>query len=271
MAVVPDPEEGWGSSDAEELLRRAHERFGAKAVFASSFGAEDMVLLDMIAKLGGRPGSAIRVVSVDTGRLFPETYDLIQRARHRYGLPIELVFPDTSEVEQMVNREGPNLFYGSVEARRRCCQVRKVGPLDRALDGADAWIVGLRRAQSAERGSTPKVCDDPAHPGRIKISPLADWSWSDVQEYVRRHDVPVSPLYERGFLSIGCAPCTRAVLPGADPRSGRWWWESSTKECGLHAIVPEPAAPELRRPGLLARLRAPPEHGEVGPRDVLVL
>ncbi len=260
----------WERLDAEELIRRTQQRFGPKAVFACSFGAEDMVLLDMIARHRPPDGEGIRVISLDTGRLFPETYDLIERARHRYAIPIQLVFPDAEEVEQMVYEKGPNLFYGSVEGRKRCCAVRKVKPLDRALAGAEVWIVGLRRQQSTERAVTPKVSADPSHPGTYKMSPLADWTWNQVLDYVKQQEVPISDLHARGFVSIGCAPCTRAVPPDADPRSGRWWWETGTKECGLHsAAVPAPAAPE--RPGLLARMRAAREFSVAAPRDVLVL
>lgn len=228
----------WEAASAEQLVRWTAERFPGTAVFACSFGAEDMVVLDMIARgeLAGEGG--IRVVSLDTGRLFPETYDLIAEARRKYGVPIELVFPEAGEVERMVNEKGPNLFYDSVEGRKLCCSVRKVRPLDRVLKGAEAWIVGLRRDQSAERSTTPKFAADPSHPGMYKVSPLSDWSWDDVQSYVREHRVPVSALHSRGFVSIGCAPCTRAVPADADPRSGRWWWEDGTKECGLHAASP---------------------------------
>lgn len=234
----------------EDLVRSTQERFGSKAVFACSFGAEDMVVLDMIARLPDSGRGRIRVVSLDTGRLFSETYDLIERARSRYSLPIELVFPDAAEVEQMVNEKGPNLFYGSIEDRKRCCTVRKVRPLDRALHGAEAWIVGLRREQSAERSVVPKVSVDAAHSGIYKISPLADWTSEEVLAYVRRYDVPVNELHARGFVSIGCAPCTRAVPEGRDPRSGRWWWETGTKECGLHSVE-APSVGAVDPPGLL--------------------
>ena len=229
------------SSSAEELIRWTQGRFGSRAAFACSFGAEDMVLLHLIARAGGADGGRIRVFTLDTGRLFSETYDLLERARAKYGIPIEVVFPDTNEVERMVTAKGPNLFYESVENRTLCCTVRKVHPLERVLAGFDAWLVGLRREQSTERAFTPKVGDDPSRPGVTKVSPLADWSWADVMRYVLAHDVPISALHARGFASVGCAPCTRAVEPGSDPRSGRWWWETGAKECGLH---PE-AAPHV--------------------------
>ena len=222
------------SSSAEELVRWTQRRFGSRAAFACSFGAEDMVLLHLIAQAGGADADRIRVFTLDTGRLFSETYDLLERARAKYGIPIEVVFPDTNEVERMVTAKGPNLFYESVENRKLCCTVRKVHPLERVLAGSDAWIVGLRREQSTDRSFTPKVGDDPSRPGVTKVSPLADWSWDDVMRYVRAHDVPISALHARGFASVGCAPCSRAVQPGSDPRSGRWWWETGAKECGLH-------------------------------------
>ncbi len=220
---------------AEDCLRWTQRQFGSKAAFASSFGAEDMVILDMLSKIPLDGGARIRVISLDTGRLFQETYDLMQEARDKYGIPIEIIFPDHAEVEQLVARGGPNLFYDSVENRKACCGVRKVHPLNRALTGAEAWVVGLRRDQSAERSDVSRIAPDDSHGGIWKISPLADWTWDDVMRYVRENHVPINRLHAKGFPSIGCAPCTRAVPPGADPRSGRWWWELGAKECGLHA------------------------------------
>jgi phosphoadenosine phosphosulfate reductase len=219
---------------AEEVLNWTQAQFGPRSVFASSFGAEDMVILDMIAKGTTDPARRIRVVTLDTGRLFQETYDVMQEARDKYGIPIEIVFPDRQEVEEMVARGGPNLFYESVENRKACCGVRKVHPLNRALKGADAWVVGLRRDQSTERSDVTRIAKDEAHNGIWKISPLAEWSWDEVMAYVKTNHVPINRLHAKGFPSIGCAPCTRAVPPGADPRSGRWWWELGAKECGLH-------------------------------------
>jgi phosphoadenosine phosphosulfate reductase len=241
MMLRTDLEAPSESMSAQELVQWTQDRFGSKAAFACSFGAEDMVLLDMIARARRPNGEGIRIFTLDTGRLFPETYDLLEKARQRYGIPIHVVFPDAAEVEKMVNEKGPNLFYESVENRKLCCRVRKVLPLDRALSGSEAWVVGLRREQSTERSVIPKVTEDPGHPGVYKVSPLADWSWDTVMEYVRKNDVPISDLHARGYISIGCAPCTRVVPPGADPRSGRWWWETGAKECGLH-----PEAPALR-------------------------
>jgi phosphoadenosine phosphosulfate reductase len=216
----------------------AQRRFGGRAVFASSFGAEDMVLLDMVAQVRREQRDGIRVFTIDTGRLFPETYDLMQTARDHYGIPIQVVAPDHAEVEALVSRGGPNLFYRSVAERKACCEVRKVHPLGRALAGADAWIVGLRRDQSSDRAEVKAMARDPFHGDIWKLCPLADWSWNDVLQYAERHSVPINALHARGFPSIGCAPCTRAVGPGEDPRSGRWWWENGAKECGLHTVTP---------------------------------
>ena len=219
---------------AEAILSRVRTQFGSRATFACSFGAEDMVLLDMLSRLSARDGGDIRIFTLDTGRLFPETYELMQKAYDRYRMPIQVMEPDRVELEEMVSQNGPNLFYQSVENRKTCCGVRKVHPLARALQGADAWIVGLRREQSAERSVVEKISRDGSQSGIWKVCPLADWSWSDVLAYVKEREVPINRLHAQGFPSIGCAPCTRAVMPGEDPRSGRWWWETGEKECGLH-------------------------------------
>ena len=231
-------------SNALDQLRWAQAVYGDRAVFACSFGAEDMVLLDMMAKLDRAPSPTIRVVTLDTGRLFPETYDLMQEAHDRYGIPIQALLPDPADIEPLIARDGPNLFYQSVEKRKACCRARKVLPLRRALEGAEAWIVGLRREQSTDRASVEAAARDDSNGGIWKLCPLADWSWSDVLHYVREHDVPINRLHSKGFPSIGCAPCTRAVAPGADPRSGRWWWETGTRECGLHD-TPPPVRPTI--------------------------
>ena len=215
---------------AEALLRALVERHGRAVKLASSLGAEDQVLSHML--LGIDPDASIFVL--DTGRLHQETYDLMARMMSRYRMHYEVLFPETGAVQEMVGDAGPNLFYESVEHRHRCCGVRKVEPLGRALAGAAAWITGLRRAQSPDRADTPFVEWDSAH-GAIKANPLAEWTDEQVWDYLRAHDVPCNALHDRGFLSIGCAPCTRAVDPGEDPRAGRWWWEQDTvKECGLH-------------------------------------
>ena len=200
------------------------------AVFATSFGAEDMVLLDLISK----HARGIEVFTLDTGRLPEETYRLMSAARGKYPLAIRSYCPDTFELETYVERNGPDAFYNSVAQRKECCRIRKVGPLGRALSGKKAWVTGLRREQSRTRdGLDVKTWDEVN--GLFKFNPLLDWGWGEVQTYISRNEVPYNELHDRGYPSIGCAPCTRAVEPGADIRSGRWWWEdANSKECGLH-------------------------------------
>ncbi|MBV8889844.1 MAG: phosphoadenylyl-sulfate reductase [Alphaproteobacteria bacterium] len=214
---------------ARDLLREAADAF-SPAVLASSFGAEDMVLLDMIA----RHGCAIEVFAIDTGRLPQQTYDLWHRAARRYGVAVRVYAPESADVEAYVAAHGPNGFYDSVMLRRQCCDLRKVKPLKRALLGKRAWITGQRRTQSATRRDLqPREWD--SENGLHKFNPLADWSEADVWDYIRQHEVPYSALHDQGYPSIGCAPCTRAVMPGEDIRAGRWWWEKpEQKECGLH-------------------------------------
>jgi phosphoadenosine phosphosulfate reductase len=220
--------------DAVELLGWALERFRPRIALASSFGAEDVVLIDLLMELDPRA----RVFTLDTGRLHSETYALAQALRDRYGLAIDVFFPRTEALEAMVRAHGVNLFYASVENRKLCCGVRKVEPLGRALEGLDAWITGLRREQAVTRGRVRKVEIDADHGGILKLNPLADWSWDRVWGYIRDHAVPYNALHDEGFPSIGCAPCTRAVKPGEDLRAGRWWWEqdAAAKECGLHPV-----------------------------------
>jgi phosphoadenosine phosphosulfate reductase len=222
---------------AQELLAWALDRFPAgRLALASSFGAEDVVLIDLFAELGRFP----RVITLDTGRLPPQTYEVIERVRRRYGLPVELRCPDAAELEDMQARHGPNLFYESVSLRRECCRVRKIEPLKRALAGCEAWVTGLRREQSATRARVAKASWD-AEFGLVKLSPLAEWTDADVWRRVREREIPYNALHDEGYPSIGCAPCTRAVKPGEDARSGRWWWESADahKECGLHRAQKE--------------------------------
>ncbi len=214
---------------ARRLLAEAAARH-APVTLASSMGAEDMVLIDLVAR-GNLP---IDVFVLDTGRLHDDTQALIEETRAHYGLPIRILVPDQGALESLLAEHGPNGFYRSVDARKACCAVRKVVPLGRALAGYGAWITGLRRAQSAARAETPAHEWDDAN-GLEKYNPLVDWSSDDVWDYIRAHDVPYNPLHDQGFASIGCAPCTRAVAPGADERSGRWWWEDGgSQECGLH-------------------------------------
>ena len=186
----------------------------------------------VIVDLASRVAPTFRVFTLDTGRLPQETHEMIDEVRRRYGVAVEVVAPDTAEVEAMVAAHGTNLFYQSVELRSRCCEVRKVRPLARKLAGLDAWAAGLRRSQGETRAGIAKV---EQVDGRIKLNPLADWTREQVEEYIRQFDVPVHPLYARGYTSIGCAPCTRAGAEGEGERAGRWWWEQDgRKECGIH-------------------------------------
>ncbi len=215
---------------AQEIIDKVLEHFGDKIALSSSMSAEDQVLTDIIIK--SNPNA--KIFTLDTGRLFPETYDLIDRTSKRYKINIEVMFPNSERVEEMVNSKGINLFYDSVENRKLCCHIRKIEPLKRALQKLDAWIVGLRASQSITRAELDVVQWDEVN-GLIKINPLANWSEEDVWEYVKKHNVPYNPLHDKGFPSIGCLPCTRAIEPGEDIRAGRWWWENpETKECGLH-------------------------------------
>jgi phosphoadenosine phosphosulfate reductase len=200
------------------------------ATFASSFGAEDMVILDLIHRLR----VDAEIFTLDTGRLHQETHDLIARTRQVYRLPVRVLSPDAGELEAYVADHGVNAFYDGAELRKRCCAIRKLGPLRRALQGKALWITGLRREQAVTRTEVEVLAFDAAN-GLMKLNPLADWSESDVSAYVHRYDVPVNALHARGYPSIGCAPCTRAVRPGEDARAGRWWWEQpASRECGLH-------------------------------------
>lgn len=211
------------------LLSKIEKNF-APAVFASSFGAEDMVLLDLIVRFA--PG--IEIFTLDTGRLPEETYALMKKVSERYGVKVRAYFPQTESVEEYVQRHGPNAFYESVGLRKACCFMRKVEPLKRALEGKKAWVTGLRREQAATRGDIPESEFDKDH-GLYKFNPLYDWTEKEVWAYVGANSVPYNALHDKGYASIGCAPCTRAITPGEDLRAGRWWWEGEqNKECGLH-------------------------------------
>jgi phosphoadenosine phosphosulfate reductase len=217
------------AASASDILSWAIDSFGDSLAIATSFQKEGMVILDLASRIS----SSVRVFTLDTGRLPDETYRMMETVRQRYGIPLEILFPERDDVEQLVALHGPNLFYSSVPGRQRCCDVRKVRPLDRKLETLKAWATGLRRDQAETRAGIPKVERGPA--GRIKICPLADWSAARVEEYIQQQDVPVHPLYAHGYTSIGCAPCTRAVQPGESERAGRWWWEEDAKkECGIH-------------------------------------
>jgi phosphoadenosine phosphosulfate reductase len=216
--------------NAQQLLGRSIDRFPGRVALASSLGAEDQVITDLLSRITNSPD----IFTLDTGRLPPETYDTIDATNKRYGLRIRVAFPDRGQVEAMIAEHGPNLFYDSIEQRKLCCQVRKIVPLRRELARLDAWITGLRREQSMTRVQVERIEWDQAN-GLIKVNPLADWTTKQVWDYIREHKVPYNPLHDRGYPSIGCAPCTRAVKPGEDIRAGRWWWElPEHKECGLH-------------------------------------
>jgi phosphoadenosine phosphosulfate reductase len=217
--------------DAEDAVREAFRILPAdRVVLASSLSIEDQVLTHMACAVTAKP----RVFTLDTGRLFPETYEAMERTMQRYGFRYEVLAPDTRELEEMVRTHGPNLFNRSVELRKMCCAVRKINPLRRVLSTADAWICGLRTDQSVTRQSIQEVEWDETF-GLCKINPLVDWTEQQVWEYIRRNKIPYNVLHDRGFSSIGCAPCTRAVKPGDSLRAGRWWWENPEhKECGLH-------------------------------------
>jgi phosphoadenosine phosphosulfate reductase len=222
---------------ASDLLARI-ARDHAPAALASSFGAEDMVLIDLVANAA----LPVRIFTLDTGRLPQETHDLLDRTRVRYRRSIEVFAPRGEAVERYLREHGTNAFYGSVALREQCCAVRKVEPLARALQGAQAWITGLRRAQGVTRAAIGVEEFDAKH-GIPKFNPLADWSDEDVWTYLREREVPWNALHDRGYPSIGCAPCTRAIQPGEDARAGRWWWEHPEhKECGLHRRALTPTA-----------------------------
>lgn len=223
---------------AEEILRWGLDTFAPRIALSASFGSpEGMVLLDMMHAIDP---ARTRVFTIDTGRLHQETYDLMDRVRTRYEVEVEVYFPRPEAVQAMVREHGLNLFYDSVELRRRCCGVRKVEPLGRALADLDAWIAGLRPEQSVTRGDVRAVEIDEAHGGRIKLNPLAGWSREDVMAYVERNHVPVNRLHDQGYPSVGCVPCTRSIQPGEDERAGRWWWENADqRECGIHVAYEE--------------------------------
>jgi len=217
---------------ATALLQQI-ERQWAPATFANSFGAEDMVLTDLIAK----HARGIEIFSLDTGRLHGETYKLMGQAREKYtGVAFKVYYPNAAAIEEFVNKNGINAFYSSVDMRKKCCGIRKVEPLKRALAGKTAWITGLRREQAVSRTAL-EISEFDKDNGLQKFNPLADWTLKDVWDYIREFDIPYNELHDRNFPSIGCEPCTRAITPGEDVRAGRWWWENpETKECGLHPV-----------------------------------
>lgn len=216
----------------QEVLKWSLDNLHPRIAMASSFGAEDVVVIDMLMKINPKA----RIFTLDTGRLHQETYDVMDEIRKKYNVNIEVMFPDQNEVEQMVRVNGLNLFYDSVGNRKLCCGIRKVHPLNRILSTLDGWITGLRADQTEVRSNANKIEFDEQHNSIIKINPIIDWTWEQTWDYIKKHDIPYNKLHDKGFTSIGCEPCTRAIKSGEPLRAGRWWWESdSQKECGLHA------------------------------------
>ena len=227
--LIRDLNERFRDAPAEEVVGFFLQAYKGRIALSSSLSIEDQTLTDIIVRQGGT-----RIFTLDTGRLFPETYQLIDKTNLTYGIQLEVFFPDYNEVQRMVQEEGINLFYNSIESRHRCCQVRKLEPLQRAFKGLDAWICGLRREQSVTRQDMQVVEWDAMHQ-LIKVNPLISWTEKQVWDYIKEHQVPYNKLHKHGYPSIGCEPCTRAVKPGEDVRAGRWWWESPDhRECGLH-------------------------------------
>jgi len=226
------------SWSAERVLEWGFEQFAPRIALSASFGSpEGMLLFDLMNRI---EPSLSRVFTIDTGRLPQETYNLMDRVRDRYDVQIEIYFPEAPRVEAMVREHGLNLFYETVEKRRMCCGVRKVEPLGRALADLDAWISGLRAGQSETRSDVSAIEIDDLHGGIVKLNPLANWSRDDVNDYIERHAVPVNALHAKGYPSVGCASCSRAIEPGEDERAGRWWWESDdSRECGIHVAYEE--------------------------------
>jgi phosphoadenosine phosphosulfate reductase len=220
----------FANSTAIELISFFLKENKGRIALSSSLGLEDQVLTEMVCSIDKN----VKIFTLDTGRLFPETYDLIHRTNQKYGIQMQVYFPEAHRVEEMVHAKGINLFYNSVEDRKFCCKVRKIEPLQRAFAGLDIWICGLRREQSVTRATMQPIEWDEAN-GLIKLNPLINWTEEQVLAHISKHKIPYNPLHDKNYPSIGCQPCTRAVLPGEDLRAGRWWWENpETKECGLH-------------------------------------
>lgn len=219
-----------GLSSLEDRIGAIERAIAGRIAFSTSLGLEDQAVTHAIAQRGPR----VDIFTLDTGRHFPETFDTLFETEARYGIKIRVMFPDAKEVESFVAEDGIYGFRYSIEARKACCEIRKVRPLNRALAGAEAWVTGLRRDQSQGRADVPFAAYDPVQ-NLIKVNPIADWSLKETEDYIAANKIPVNPLHARGFPSIGCQPCTRAIAPGEDIRAGRWWWENENgKECGLH-------------------------------------
>jgi len=216
----------------QEVLKWSLDNLHPRIAMASSFGAEDVVVIDMLMKINPKA----RIFTLDTGRLNQETYDVMDEIRKKYNVSIEVMFPDQNEVEQMVRVNGLNLFYHSVGNRKLCCGIRKVHPLNKILSTLDGWITGLRADQTEVRLNANKIEFDEQHNDIIKVNPIIEWTWEQTWDYIKKYDIPYNKLHDKGFPSIGCEPCTRAIKSDEPLRAGRWWWESdSQKECGLHA------------------------------------
>jgi len=216
----------------QDVIKWAIDNLHPRLAIASSFGAEDVVIIDMTMKINPKA----RVFTLDTGRLNQETYDVMDQVREKYNINIEVMFPDQNEVEQMVRVNGMNLFYQSTGNRKLCCGIRKVHPLNKMLSKLDGWITGLRADQTDVRSTAQKIEIDGQHNNIIKINPIIEWTWEQTWDYIKKNNVPYNKLHDRGFPSIGCEPCTRAIKSGEPQGAGRWWWESDgQKECGLHA------------------------------------
>jgi phosphoadenosine phosphosulfate reductase len=231
MEYLAQLQQAFNQYPVEEALRVTTQLFPHKVKFSSSLGQEDQVLTDIIA----RHKLDINLFTIDTGRLFNETYETLDKTVARYKLNIDVYFPQAEAVQQMVGEKGINLFYDSVPNRQTCCNVRKVEPLNRALKGASVWLTGLRATQTDHRKNIP-VVEWLSDKEIYKINPLLHWTYQEVLHYLDKHNTPYNPLHNQGFISIGCAPCTRAIEKDEDPRAGRWWWEASHKECGLHLV-----------------------------------
>lgn len=228
--IIDDWNLKFGNGSAEELLSFFLKEYRGAIALSSSLSVEDQLLTEMVVNID--PNT--RIFTLDTGRLFPETYDLIDRTSKKYKKSIEVFFPDPVDVEPMVRDKGMNLFYSSIENRKLCCNLRKLKPLARAMKGLEVWITGLRREQSVTRVDMQMIEWDENN-NLLKLNPLINWTEDEVWKRVKERNIPYNPLHKKGFVSIGCQPCTRAVLPGEDPRAGRWWWENpDTRECGLH-------------------------------------
>ena len=242
------------TADLTQRLAAIARALPGRLAFSTSLGLEDQAILAAIAALPPGLKARFDVFTLDTGRHFPETLETLEASERRYGVKIRVIAPDAADIEALVAHDGINGFRASIEARKACCDVRKVRPLNRALKGASGWITGLRRDQSAGRAEIAFVERDGGL-GLLKLNPIADWSLAQLEDYIHTHDVPVNPLHARGFPSIGCQPCTRAIQPGEDIRAGRWWWENEValdqdgKECGLHSPNrPKPETPKLKQP-----------------------